>query len=55
MITLAHNTHVYVPLLILEYPHSSLNGLLEQHGPFRPDANGNLQPNDATWTSIANM
>jgi carboxypeptidase C (cathepsin A) len=36
-------------------PCSSLNGLLEQHGPFRPDANGNLQPNDATWTSIANM
>ena len=34
---------------------SSLNGLLEQHGPFRPDAHGNLQPNDATWTSVANM
>eukprot|EP01099_Mayorella_cantabrigiensis_P004308 TRINITY_DN322_c0_g1_i2.p1 TRINITY_DN322_c0_g1~~TRINITY_DN322_c0_g1_i2.p1 ORF type:complete len:232 (-),score=40.62 TRINITY_DN322_c0_g1_i2:984-1655(-) len=34
---------------------SSLSGLLEEHGPFFPDKNGNLQTNPYSWNLVANM
>jgi len=34
---------------------SSLSGLLEEHGPFFPDASGNLVENPYSWNLVANM
>ena len=34
---------------------SGLIGFLTEQGPFRPDANGNLQMNEWRWNKIANM
>lgn len=34
---------------------SGLIGFMTEQGPFRPDAEGNLQPNPYTWNKIANM
>jgi len=34
---------------------SGLIGFMTEQGPFRPDANGNIQPNPYAWNKIANM
>jgi len=34
---------------------SSLSGLLEENGPFSPDADGNLVENPYSWNNVANM
>lgn len=34
---------------------SGLIGFMTEQGPFRPDADGNLQPNTYAWNKIANM
>lgn len=34
---------------------SGLLGFMTEQGPFRPDADGNIQPNSYAWNQIANM
>ena len=34
---------------------SGLIGFMTEQGPFRPDADGNIQPNSYAWNKIANM